>query len=397
MHVLLLAILTFYGILSLSHFIFQMLIAHANHRRQDKEKRKELPEEFTYPSVSVIIPSYNENPRYIKDCVESILKQNYPNDLGIFIADDGSKNIEQLQGIYHYYARKGCTLYLAEKNVGKRHVQKIGFDQCHGEIVVTVDSDTVIDVPYGVKNLVESFKDPTIGAATGNVTVINRYDNILTKLIELRYWTAFHQERAAQSFFGVVMCCSGPFAAYRKSLIENVKEKYVSQCFLGKSCTFGDDRHLTNLILEQGYKVVFNKHAKSYTHVPNTLKRYLKQQNRWNKSFYREFFWTIKYLPKHHPFMAYDLIISAILPFLLTFALLVMLYQVIILGETHLILNYMSLLLGVAFLRSLYGYYRTGNREFFIFPIYALMHIFLLIPNRVWAILTINRTHWGTR
>lgn len=27
-----------------------------------------------------------------------------------------------------------------------------------------------------------------------------------------RYWTAFHQERAAQSLFGVVLCCSGLYA-----------------------------------------------------------------------------------------------------------------------------------------------------------------------------------------
>ena len=65
---------------------------------------------------------------------------------------------------------------------------------------------------------------------------------LLTRLIGLRYWSAFHQERAAQSVFDVVMCCSGPAAAYRKELVDRVKDQYVTQVFLGRRCTFGDDR-----------------------------------------------------------------------------------------------------------------------------------------------------------
>ena len=44
------------------------------------------------------------------------------------------------------------------------------------------------------------------------------------------------------------MCCSGPFSAYRKEIIDKVKEKYITQYFLGENCTYGDDRHLTNLV-----------------------------------------------------------------------------------------------------------------------------------------------------
>lgn len=394
---MLLIVLTLYGLLSLLHFSLQMVISHREHRRQNKSKESN-PKSVFYPTVSVIVPSYNEEPEYLDDCIKSILSQDYANKIEVFVIDDGSKNqTSRLKTLYASHKKRGVKIHIFGKNLGKRHAQKIGFDKCSGEIIVTIDSDTIIEVPHGIKNLVESFNDQKVGAVTGAVAVVNNYENILTKLIELRYWSAFHQERAAQSFFGVVMCCSGPFSAYRKALIENIKEKYVSQHFLGQKCTFGDDRHLTNLILEQGYKVVFNKHAKAFTHVPNSLKRYLKQQLRWNKSFYREFFWTMHYLKKHHPFMAYDLIISAILPFLLMFALFALLYQVVSLGKMRLILNYISLLLGIASIRSFYGYYRTRNREFFIFPLYAMLHVLFLVPTRLWAIFTLRRTYWGTR
>ena len=145
---------------------------------------------------------------------------------------------------------------LADKNRGKREAQKLAFDKSDSEIYVTIDSDTIIGVPDGIADIVKQFKNPQVGAVTGDVRVSNKNKNFLTKLIGYRYWTAFHQERAAQSLFDVLMCCSGPFSAYRKSVVDKIKGKYVSQNFLGHRCTYGDDRHLTNLILEGKYSVL---------------------------------------------------------------------------------------------------------------------------------------------
>jgi hyaluronan synthase/N-acetylglucosaminyltransferase len=156
-------------------------------------------------------------------------------------------------------------------NRGKRHAQKHAFDLLGDsvDIVVTIDSDTVL-APDSVSNLVKPFVDPRVGAVTGDVRAFR--SNFLSKLIYARYWTAFNQERAAQSLFGTVLCWSGPLAAYRASIIERVKERYVSQVFLGERCTYGDDRHLTNLVLELGYVVKFERHAKALTHVPTKIK-----------------------------------------------------------------------------------------------------------------------------
>jgi hyaluronan synthase len=34
---------------------------------------------------------------------------------------------------------------------------------------------------------------------------------------------------------------------------------------------------------------------------------------------------------------------------------------------------------------------------FALAPLYALLHVVLLTPLRLWALLTLRRTHWGTR
>ncbi|MCA6639914.1 glycosyltransferase family 2 protein [Streptococcus thermophilus] len=223
-----------YGVLAISHIVFQIILCHSDHRRQNKKSFKDFHSNYK-ASVSVIVPAYNEVPQILKNCIDSIVAQKIP-DLEIIVVDDGSKNREELiEKVYNtYQSNKNVKILLPEENKGKRHCQKLGFDIAKGDIIVTVDSDTLLHDENAVEKLIQRFADKKVGAVTGDVRVENKNTNILTRLITYRYWSAFHQERAAQSRFHVVMCCSGPFSAYRKEIIEKVKEKYITQYFLGK-------------------------------------------------------------------------------------------------------------------------------------------------------------------
>jgi len=384
-----------YGVLALSHIFTQMYVGHLEHKRQ---KHKHFTEwhKGHFPSVSIIVPVYNEEPDILRNCIKSLVDQDYES-LEILVVDDGSKQREELKKTVYaeFTADKRLHVIYTPINVGKRHAQKFGFNRCTGQIIVTIDSDTVIP-QHGVRQLMQRFKDPTVGAVTGDVQVSNKTHNVLTRLINYRYWSAFHQERAAQSYFYVLMCCSGPFAAYRKEVIDHVKDRYTSQRFLGRRCTFGDDRHLTNLVLEEGYKVVFDNRAIAYTHVPHTMRVYLKQQLRWNKSFYREMLWTLKSYRKHHWYMIYDLVMQLVLPFLLVLALLATFYQAVVHGP-GILLHYVVILVVIALVRALYGLYRTKDSGFLLFVLYGFIHVFLLIPTRFYALCTIRHTGWGTR
>lgn len=384
-----------YGVLAISHIMLQMYIGHLEHRRQ-KARHFTKWRQGHYPTVSAIIPAYNEEPDILYNCIRSIADQEYET-LEVLVVDDGSSKREQLkEQVYSRFDNDPRVhVIYTPINVGKRHAQKFGFNRSTGEIIVTVDSDTILPKD-GVRQLVQRFKDPTVGAVTGDVQVENAKYNLLTRLIGYRYWSAFHQERAAQSYFYVLMCCSGPFSAYRKSVIDHVKDRYTSQNFMGRRCTFGDDRHLTNLVLEEGYRVVFDNKAIAYTHVPEDIRTYIKQQVRWNKSFYREMLWTLRSYRKHHPYMIYDLIMQLILPFLLIVALGGMVYQTIQYGP-HVILGYLATIVIIAVLRASYGIFRTHDKGFLLFVLYGFIHLFLLMPTRLYALCTINVTKWGTR
>jgi hyaluronan synthase/N-acetylglucosaminyltransferase len=384
-----------YGVLALSHIFLQMYIGHLEHRRQ-KHKHFTDWHRGHFPSVSVIIPVYNEEPDILKDCLQSLCDQDYES-LEVVVVDDGSKQRRQLKrDVYDKFAgHPRIHMVYTPINVGKRHAQKFGFNRCTGSIIVTVDSDTIVP-RNAVRQLVQRFKDPTVGAVTGDVQVENHKVNILTRLIGYRYWSAFHQERAAQSFFYVLTCCSGPFSAYRKEVVDRVKDRYTSQQFLGQRCTFGDDRHLTNLVLEEGYRVVFDNKAIAYTHVPENMRIYLKQQVRWNKSFYREMLWTLRSYKKHHWYLLYDLVMQFILPFLLLLALGATIYQAVV-HDPGVVIKYILVLMGIALVRATYGLYRTRDTGFLLFILYGFIHVLLLIPTRFYALCTLRRTGRGTR
>ncbi|NDK17014.1 MAG: glycosyltransferase [Armatimonadetes bacterium] len=263
-----------------------------------------------------------------------------------------------------------------------------------GEFVATVDSDTRLDSRAIDRALVQ-FSDPEVGGVTGVALVDNR-DTLLTRLIHLRYWNAFCQERASQSYVGVVTCCSGVFSVYRRAFVQSVAERYVSQSFLGKPCHYGDDRHLTNLLLCEGLEVRVALDALAWTQAPTRLLTWVRQQRRWSQSFYREFLWSLRFAHRRNFYFAYCLFFQAALPLLLVYGL-ARGGVSLALGDWTVAFRYVAAVVLMALLRGAYGIYRTREPDFALMPIYGFLHLFLIIPVRLLALFTLWDNRWGTR
>ena len=320
------SVLPIYGALALFHVLMEILLGHANHCRQRRRGPLGVDDGAATPverqSVTVVVPVFNEPPETLRACLSSIAAQDHQS-VEVIVVDDGSANQSELRGLYaEFGALARWTTIALPENVGKREAHRIAFDRASGEFVVTIDSDTVLHHPDAIRRLLRRFRDPRVGAVTSYVAVGNGERNLLTRLIAVRYWMAFHQERAAQSLFGVMMCCSGPFSAFRRSVVEASKQAYVEQRFLGRRCTYGDDRHLTNLALRDGWRVVFDESVSCLTEAPTSVRGYVRQQVRWNKSFYREALWSLRYLAwRRSPYLLLELMLQILLPFCLLAAL----------------------------------------------------------------------------
>ena len=374
------------------HFVLEVFFAHRAYRRS----KQGFPDPARLPSVDVVVPCYNEDAEHLTACFDALLDQDYEGELHVYVVDDGSPNRDQVRHVYDQYgALDGWHVLLPAANRGKRHAQDAALAHCRSDIVVTIDSDTEIAAD-GVTQIVRPFVDARIGAVTGDVAVTNRSANILTRLIGMRYWVAFNQERAAQSYFRSVLCCSGPFSAYRRSDLMAIWPAYISQTFKGTPCTYGDDRHLTNLILAKGSQTLFLPQARARTNAPETIRGYLKQQLRWNKSFYREVLWTLPFLSRLGAYIAFEMSVQVLLPLLLT-VLILSSTLVAILLHPAVGLRYVAVTAMMGLLRCSYAIYRTRDPRFVMFLLYGFIHVFLLIPVRIRALLTLTDNRWGTR
>jgi N-acetylglucosaminyltransferase len=346
------------------------------------------------PSVDVIVPCFNERPDLLAACCRSLAGQDYPGAMRVWLVDDGSRNLDQLLPVYHdYQGRAGWTVRLLDGNRGKRLAQNVAFEEGGGELVLTIDSDTVI-APDGVRRIAAPFADPRVGAVAALVLPANRRASWLTRLIHTRYRLLFEQERAAQGRFGAVLCCAGPFSAYRRSALARVWRGYLGQRFRGRTLASGDDLALTNLVLAAGYRSHYQPAARAATDVPVTLRRYFHQQLRWNRSFYRQLPRLRRLLRGRPAFLRVDLTARTLLPALAAGGVVLTAADLARAGASHLVPD-----LGMAALAATAGLgcAAVQARSLAFAAGYGLVYLGLLLPTRLLALCTLGEVRWGTR
>jgi N-acetylglucosaminyltransferase len=356
-----------------------------------------------WPSMDLVLPCYNEDPDVLARCCASLERLDYPGALRFFLVDDGSDNREALEAVYRRYQGMPRWTVIRQRHLGKRKAQAAAIARGRGELVVTIDSDTVLEAD-ALRRLVPAFGGADVGAVTGDVRVLNRDHNWLTRLLDERYRLLFEQERAAQSQVGAVLCCAGPFSAYRRAAVEAVLAGYLRQRFLGQPCIAGDDIHLTNLVLSRGYRSLYEPSARALTIVPTRLGRYAHQQVRWNRSFYRELLPTLRAIRGRSLYLQLDVAARLLLPPLLAASVAlagIRLGQVrgLDLAPLALVALPSAGLLARKTARprpDRHGLARPRpDRRFVVW--YGLIYVLLLIPVRFWSLATLRGNGWLTR
>ncbi|QKD19539.1 chitooligosaccharide synthase NodC [Mesorhizobium sp. NZP2077] len=347
------------------------------------------------PSVDVIIPCYNEAPRTLSDCLASIASQEYAGKLQVYVVDDGSANRDALVGVHEEYAGDPRFNFIVlPKNVGKRKAQIAAIRRSCGDLVLNVDSDTIL-APDVITRLALKMQDQAVGAAMGQLAASNRTETWLTRLIDMEYWLACNEERAAQARFGAVMCCCGPCAMYRRSALVSLLDQYETQRFRGKPSDFGEDRHLTILMLKAGFRTEYVPEAVAATVVPNRMGPYLRQQLRWARSTFRDTLLAFQLLRGLNIYLTLDVIGQNIGPLLLSLSLLAGLAQFVTTGTVPwtacLTIAVMTMV------RCSVAAFRARQLRFLGFSLHTLINIFLLLPLKAYALCTLSNSDWLSR
>lgn len=350
------------------------------------------------PSVTFVVPAKNEEDN-IFETLRCFGEVEYPKGkIEVIAINDGSTDAtyaEMLRGAEDIAPRVARVEVVDwEINRGKRAGMAEGVRRAKNDIVIFIDSDSFIDKD-AVRHLVKYFANPTIGAVSGHTDVYNRDTNILTQMQALRYYIAFKVYKAAESIFGNVTCCPGCCSAYRRVYLMEFLDDWEHQKFLGTECTFGDDRSLTNFVIQK-YYAAYASEALAHTVVPDNFQTYIRQQQRWKKSWIRETFIAASFIWRKNPVAAFFFYAYVFLAFAGPVVFLhAVVWNPIIYGIIPLV--YLSGLFLMLMLHGVYYRIHVGKRPWFLAVIAFWFYSVILMWQLPWALVTIADTRWGTR
>jgi len=236
------------------------------------------------PTVTAVIPMFNEGAA-IKETLQSLLDSAYPDDkLKVICVDDCSTDDSYEHAREVAKKAAGRLRILRNRvNLGKRRSIIRATREADSEIIVSVDSDVVVDAD-AVRQLVRRFTDDRIAAVGGWVDVRNKQDNWLTRMQVVKYWYSYFFMKNLEWGFRRVMCLSGCLTAYRRAVLVELEPVLEKRSVLGVPIKYGEDRFLTRQIVKAGYLTTMTLEARCRTFVPSTLTAYFSQQLRWRRS-----------------------------------------------------------------------------------------------------------------
>ncbi|MBF8148491.1 glycosyltransferase family 2 protein [Winogradskyella sp. F6397] len=354
------------------------------------------------PTVTVIVPAYNEG-KQVYDTLVSLDNSNYPKQkLQIISIDDGSKD-DTWDWMLDAKKILGDRLeiYQQPENQGKRHALYRGFNLGTGDIYVTVDSDSIVTEDT-LRNLVSPFiKDENCGAVAGNIRVLNNKKEMLPKMLDVSFVLSFEFVRSAESNLNSVLCTPGALAAYRSTAVHDCLPEWINQTFMGKPSDIGEDRAMTNMILKQGKHVLFQKNAVAFTNVPEQYMGLYKMFIRWGRSNVRENLEMAKYVFTNFRAKGKSgtriLFISQFLKILMSYPLLfsmlffVLVHPLLFLGSTL-----VSILIASTFSVIFFTSQYKNTQGFWAYS-YSILFTFALFWITPYAIATASRRGWLTR
>ena len=356
------------------------------------------------PSVTVVIPCFNEE-EWIRTTIIKCVDQDYPVDkLEFIIVDDGSsdnsvnvikKTVEDLCAEGEQYdIRNRVRVFFQKYNQGKREAMGIGIRNCRTEMIVFVDSDSFLQ-PNAIRHLVQPMRDPKMAGVAGRTDVANVYTNRLTKMQAVRYYISFRVMKAAEAYFDSVMCLSGPLSCYRISVVREIFDEWLNQKFMGRKATFGDDRALTNFVVEH-HRTYYQDTAICSTIVPRRHKQFLRQQMRWKRSWLRESLRAGKFIWRKQPFMSFFFYLGLLVPLI---APIIVVYNLVYIPIVRDVFP-LTFVLGLFMMSMMMCFAQLILKKSTLWSyglLFCLYYEFFLLWQMPWAWVTFWVNDWGTR
>ncbi|MFP4229849.1 MAG: glycosyltransferase [Candidatus Nanohaloarchaea archaeon] len=252
-----------------------------------KARRTEAWELDTEPSVTVLMPAYNEE-EVVEKSLESVKNLDYPN-YSVKFVDDGSTDgtLEKAEK----YASDSIEIIEHEENRGKAAALNTGLEEADSDYVVVQDADSEIEASLLEKALAKMEEEKSIGAVIAAIMPL-KADSFVRKIQVVEYrLTNFY--RMLMTEMDTLNVTPGAFSVYRNLDLKEVGGFDEGNITEDLEMAFRLRKHGRNFEM-----IYFNS---SKTEFPSTLKQLYNQRVRWARGFiynalkYREMFLNPEY------------------------------------------------------------------------------------------------------
>ena len=266
-----------------------MLITYFENRLEiKKEERLTAIGPKKYPSVTIIVPCWNEENTVTKT-IHSLLSLDYPkNKLKIMIIDDGSTD-KTWEKIQKFRNNPQIEMY-SKENGGKYTALNYGISKLGSDLVGCLDADSYVHKD-ALRNIVVYFQDKKIMAVAPSIKLWQPKKPLeLLQKVEYGFGIFI---RKMQHYMHAVYITPGPFSIFRTEVFKKLGGY--------KHAHNTEDIEIALRMQKNNYKIAHAHNAFVYTVAPNTLRKLLKQRVRWvhgfikNASDYRQMFFKKQY------------------------------------------------------------------------------------------------------
>ena len=236
-----------------------------------------------YPTISVIIPAYNEEKTIIHS-VSSVLNNNYPQEnIQVIVVNDGSRDAtEEIIKNFVLTPRIQKITIISQENKGKAHALNNGIKNfATGELIMCLDADSYL-ANDALLHAVIYFEDKKVMAVASNIKIAKSKG--ILNLIQAFEYIICYQMKKAQTVFNIEYIIGGIGSIFRKSFLEKIDYYDVD--------TVTEDIDITMKILQHGNKnvrVVYAADVIAYTESVLNIPDLIRQRHRWKWGRYQTF------------------------------------------------------------------------------------------------------------
>ncbi|WP_326607574.1 bifunctional polysaccharide deacetylase/glycosyltransferase family 2 protein [Streptomyces sp. NBC_01799] len=260
----LVVLLAVVGVLVFARFAL-MLVLSLVHVRRTRKPGFSWGEPITEP-ISVVVPAYNEQ-ECITNTLLSLARSDHP--VEVIVVDDGSTDgtatlVEDMD--------LPMVRLIRQPNSGKPTALNTGVAAASHDLIVMMDGDTVFE-PATVRELVQPFADPRIGAVAGNAKVGNR-DTLIGAWQHIEYVMGFNLDRRMYDVLDCMPTIPGAVGAFRRQALQQVGGM--------SDDTLAEDTDVTMALHRAGWKIVYAENARAWTEAPGSMSQLWSQRYRWS-------------------------------------------------------------------------------------------------------------------